>query len=202
MMTHPVRLEVNSPAGRDRIQLAIRLVLLAALSALGCSSVYWIAYLTLPALAALAIARDGAPGYLTKCAPTLVRGLRWLAAAYAYLWLLTDAPPSTSDGPVAFDITIGGNPSPGSALARLIKTLPALVVLVALSLVASVLWLAAAVCVLASQRVPTGLTDFIESTLRYQFRAFAYHLSLVDRYPSVDPSKNSPAPHGGIASTG
>jgi hypothetical protein len=198
MMTHPVRLEVNAPPGRDRIHLAIRLVLLAALSALGCSSVYWIAYLTLPALAALSIARDGAQGYLTERAPMLVRGLRWLAAAYAYLWLLTDAPPSTSDGPVTLEITIDGNPSPGSALARLIKTLPALVVLVALSLVASLLWIAAAACVLASERAPTGLTDFIESTLRYQFRAFAYHLSLVDRYPSVDPSRSSPPPHTGL----
>jgi hypothetical protein len=40
--------------------------------------------------------------------------------------------------------------------------------------------------VLASERVPPALSDFIEATLRYQFRLFAYHLSLVDRYPSFE----------------
>lgn len=202
MKPHPVHLEVNALPSRERVHLAIRLVLLAALSALGCSSVYWLAYLALPALAALSIARDGTQAYLNDRAPLIVRGLRWLASAHAYLWLLTDALPSKSDGPVRFEVAIGGSPSAGSALARLIKTLPALLVLVVLSIVASVLWIAAAVCVLACARMPLALADFIESTLRYQFRLLAYHCSLVDRYPSFESSRVFPSPRSGVASLG
>jgi len=50
MSTHPVWLEVENPRSQARIHVVTRLVLLAALAALGCSSIYWFLYLALPAL--------------------------------------------------------------------------------------------------------------------------------------------------------
>jgi hypothetical protein len=201
MSPHPIRFQVPAAPGRERIQIAVRLVLLVALAAIGCSSVYWLAYLATPAVVALFVLQEGSQRYLSERAPVLVRALRWLAGAYAYLWLLTDALPGASDHPVSFEVELGGNPSASSALGRLILSLPAVVVWMVLSFAAGLLWFAAALCVLASERVPAALSDFIEATLRYQFRLVAYHLSLVDRYPSFEmPSAAYSAP-GGMTSS-
>jgi hypothetical protein len=162
----------------------IRVALWLALGALGCSSVYWIAYLALPALAALVILQRGGEAYMAETAPRIVRVLRWMAAAYAYLWLLTDAvPDAQTDGPVVLEVKMGGSPSASSALLRLGLSLPALLLLVLTSFLAGALWIGAAVLVLLSEKVPAGVVDFLAATLRYQFRLVAYHLPLVERYP-------------------
>src|SRR6185295_10310825 len=152
---------------------------------IGCSSVYWIAYLALPALAASFILQRGSGQYLSEVAPVVVRVLRWLAAAYAYLWLLTDEPPGVAGAsPALLEIETGGAPTAASALARLVRSLPALLLMILLSFAAGLLWIVAALFILVSEQVPTGLSDFLTAALRYQFRLIAYHLSLVDRYPS------------------
>lgn len=167
--------------------MAIRLLLLMALGAIGCSSIYWLAYLTLPALAALLILQRGADRYVFEDGAAIARGLRWLAAAYSYLWLLTDELPTTSTtSPVTLEIVAGGSPTAGSALLRLVRSLPALALLILLSLIAGLLWFFAALSILVSQRVPPALAEFLTAALRYQFRLIAYHLSLVDRYPAFE----------------
>ncbi len=170
-----------------RVHVVIRLTLLVALGAVGCSSVYWVIYLALPAMAALLIAQKGGARYLADDAPAIVPVLRWLARAYAYLWLLTDAPPtSATGGPVDLDVAPSGQPTASSALLRLLYSLPALLLLAVLSFVAWVLWILGAVVVLVSERLPAFIADFLAATLRFQFRLVAYHLSLDDRYPSFE----------------
>lgn len=167
--------------------MAFRLLLLLALGSIGCSSVYWLAYLLLPALAALLIQQKGAERYVVEDAPAITRALRWLAAAYGYLWLLTDELPSTSSAsPVTLEIDASGSPTATSALLRLVQSLPALLLLILFSSIAGFLWIFAALSVLVSQRVPPALGEFLTATLRYQFRLIAYHLSLVERYPAFD----------------
>ncbi len=187
MLSHPVHFRVVFPEQMNRIHVIIRLVLLAAIGAAGCSSLYWLLFLGLPALAALFIVQKGAPRYLEEDAPRVVRVLRWLAGAYAYLWLLTDAPPTgEASGQVELDVEPTGEPSAASALLRLLYSLPALVVLAVLSLVASLFWVAGALFIVVTRRVPIPIADFLAAVLRYQFRLIAYHLSLVDRYPSFE----------------
>jgi hypothetical protein len=129
----------------------------------------------------------GSAQYLSEVAPPVVRGLRWLAAAYAYLWLLTDElPGADGTGPVLLEIEAGGAPSAASALARLVRSLPALLLMILLSFAAGLLWIVAALFIAISEQVPVGLADFLAAALRYQFRLIAYHLSLVDRYPSYE----------------
>jgi hypothetical protein len=172
----------------NRLQVVIRLAILAALATIGCSSVYWLLYLALPALAALLVSRDGTERYLADDAPGIVRVLRWCAGAYAYLWLLTDALPTTGAGvrgPVELSVEVGGKPTASSALLRLLTSLPALLLLAVLSLAAALLWIVAAVAVLATERIPAAIADFLAMKLRYQFRLVAYHLSLVDAYPAL-----------------
>ncbi len=194
MSSHPVRFRIEPPARLERIHVVIRLALLLALGMLGCSAVYWLLYLALPALVALFILQKGGERYLSDGAPRIVRGLRWLAGGYAYLWLLTDALPTTEiGGPLDFDVEVSGAPTAASALLRLVFSLPALLMACVLSLAATFLWLVGAIVVLINQRMPEAITDFLTLALRYQSRLIAYHLSLVERYPSLKEAPPAPA---------
>ncbi len=185
MFNHPVQLAIEHLKHTARIHVVTRLVLLAAFAALGCSGLYWFLYLALPALAAVEILRKGGDRYLAEDAPQVVRVLRWFASAYGYLWLLTDFLPTADGSPVDLRVEVGGHPTAGSALLRLLFSVPALALLVLLSLVAGVLWIAGAVLILVRERIPGAVVDFLAFTLRFQFQLVAYHLSLVDAYPSL-----------------
>lgn len=43
--------------------------------------------------------------------------------------------------------------------------------------------------ILVRKRLPAAIADFLALTLRFQFRLVAYHLSLVDQYPSLREGK-------------
>jgi hypothetical protein len=187
MSDHPVRVQIHQTMTFARVHVIIRLALLLAIGTVGGSSVYWLLYLALPALVGIAVTQKGGDRYLAEDAPRIVRALRWLAGAYAYLWLVTDVLPSTEPGgAVDLDVVAGGRPTATSALARLLYTIPALIVAVVLSLAAGLLWLVGAATVLINQRMPPAISDFLAMALRYQTRLFAYHVSLVDRYPSLE----------------
>jgi len=184
-MRHPVHLSIE-PEGRPRrIHVVLRLVLMVALGFVHFDRVYGVAYLAVPALVALAIGSRGAGRYVAEDAPRLARLLRWLAAAGAYLALLTDVPPTMAPGHVELTVEPGGAPTVGSALLRLVTSLPALLLVAVLSIVASFCWLVGAVCILVAERLPNVLRSFLTLTLRTQLRLVAYHLSIVDAYPSV-----------------
>jgi len=199
MSPHPVQFHVE-PARMGRVQVVIRLAFLAAVAAIGCSSFYWLLYLLLPVLAALLISRDGAERYLREDAPGAIRILRWLAGAYAFLWLLTDTVPG-SEGSASVELTVRpeGKPTPGFALLRIFTSLPALLGLAILSMAAALLWIIGAIWIVVAGRVPAPIADFIAMKLRYQFRLVAYHLSLVDAYPGIDAASLPHAPHPGAA---
>jgi hypothetical protein len=183
---HPVQFSVDRPTRASRLHVITRVVILLALAAVCSSSVYWILYLMLPAIVALVVVQKGAERAMAEEGTRAIQVLRWLASAYAYLFLLTDTLPTTGAGPVDLRIEPGPPPTPTSALLRLVYSIPALVLLTLLTLVASVLWLVGAIWILAAERMPTFIRDFLTLTLRYQFRFAAYHLSLVERYPALE----------------
>jgi len=185
MFDHPVQLDVQIPSRTARVHVLTRLVLLIAVGTLGTSALYGALYLGLPALVALVLSQKGADAARVQIAPKVVTALRWLAAAYGFMWMLTDVLPTAQGSPVDLRVEVSGQPTVGSALLRLLTSLPALLLLMLLSMVASVLWVIAALFVVVRQRMPEGIARFIIVTLRYQFRLAAYHLSLVDRYPSL-----------------
>ncbi len=185
MTNQPVQLLVEHPRQTERIHVVTRLAFLLAFAALGCSAVYWALYLALPAAVAVILIRKGGERYLTEDAPRIVRVLRWLAAAYGYLWLLTDVLPTSAGSPVDLKIETGGRPTATSALLRLVFSLPALVLLALLSAAAGILWVVGAVLILIRKQLPGAIADILTLTLRFQFQLVAYHLSLVERYPSL-----------------
>jgi hypothetical protein len=192
MSPHPVQLRVEG-SRIARLQVVVRLAILAALATLGCSSLYGALYFALPAIVALLVSGDGGKHYLEADAPAALRVLRWLAGAYAYLWMLTDALPTPGPGGAPeLTVEVGGNPSVSSSLARLVTSLPALLALVIVSIAGAVLWVVAAACVLATGDMPAPIREFIAVMLRFQFRCVAYHLSLVEVYPTLI---DAPLPH-------
>ena len=64
--THPVQLHIERPLHTRRVQALTRLLLLLAIGALGCSSIYWALYLGLPAIAAALVARKGGERFLAE----------------------------------------------------------------------------------------------------------------------------------------
>jgi len=193
MSSHPVQLQVEPPPTTERIHVVIRILLLFALGTIGVSWASCFLYLVVPALVALRILNGGAERYLAEDAPRVVRALRWLASACAYLALLTDVLPTSQGSPVDLAITPGGEPTPKSALLRLLTSLPAALLLAILSVAAGVWWLVGAVVVLIRRRMPAAIADFITGVLRYQFRLIAYHLSIVDRYPTFGEARTAHA---------
>jgi hypothetical protein len=191
MRGHPVHLTIERGPRPRRIHVLLRLVLMLALGFIGFSRVWGLVYLAVPALVALAIMHRGAGRYLAEDAPRIARGLRWVAAALAYLSLLTDALPTAEPGPVDLAIEPRGTPTAASALLRLLASLPALLLVAVLSFVAGICWVAGAVCILVAERLPAALASFLTLTLRVEMRLCAYHLSLVDAYPSL--SEDVPA---------
>jgi hypothetical protein len=195
VQAHPVHVQIERTARPRRVHLVLRLVLLIGLGALGASRFSWVVYLALPALAAIVILQKGGEGYRTEVAPRAVPALRWLAGAYAYLWLLTDSFPTTRPGPVDVRIDATATPTASSALLRLLTSIPALILVALLSVVGGLCWLVGAVSILVAEKLPAFIADFLALVLRVQIRFLAYHLSLVDAYPSVSeaPAAHAPA---------
>jgi hypothetical protein len=193
MSPHPVQLHVEKQSHVPRIQVAIRLVMVVALGLIGWSSIYWLLYLQIPAVVALVVLNKGTAHYVDRTVPGLVRALRWLAVAYAYLCFLTDVLPTADGSPVDLRIEPTARPTPKSALLRILTSLPALVLVAVLAAVASVVWIVIAAFALVTERLPPALPDFMILVLRTKFRLAAYHLSLVDRYPSPAGEQLAPA---------
>jgi len=194
MSFHPVQLQVHRLDRLPRIQVLIRLVLVLALGIIGWSSIYWLLYLAMPALVALSLSQQGADSYFSQQGPRLVRALRWLVGAEAYLCFLTDVLPTSEGSPVDLRVNLTGVPSVRGALLRLVYSLPALLLVAVLTIASGLVWLLAAVTALISERVPRALAEFLLLAIRVRFRFIAYHLSLVDRYPSlVDQSVDQPS---------
>lgn len=105
-------------------------------------------------------------------------------AFYAYLAIVTDRFPSEkAEELVKFQVRTSGTPTVGSALLRLIYSIPSAFVLSLLGIVSEVLWVIAAIMVLAQENYPDGIYNFQLGILRWEARLLAYHASLVEQYP-------------------
>jgi hypothetical protein len=184
-MTYPVQLDVTSPLRFDRAQLALRVVVAIALGCIGMTGSWltWLLFLVLPVFAAIGVSTRGARRYLDELGPGLWRVLTWLLAFSAYMLLLTDRFPTGEPTGVQVEIQVDGQPTVGSALVRLLTSIPSGIVLGLLGIVSWVLILVGAGMILIEGRVPFGILGFQRGILRWQARLLAYHASLVEDYP-------------------
>ena len=176
---YPVTFDVTRPEKFERPQLVLRIIAYFILS-----FVTGLAYWGFPVLTAIWISQKGSQRFLEEDGPRIRGWLRWIIALDAYVFILTDRFPSESaDESVRLDIQVGGSPSVGSALLRLIFSIPSALVLGVLGWVASVIWIIAAIQILMNETYSPGLYDFQRGVVRWNARLLAYHASLVDPYP-------------------
>ena len=97
--------------------------------------------------------------------------------------LLVDRFPTGDDDDVRIQIANTGRPTVGSALSRLVTSIPSGFVLLLLWCVSSVLWIVAAVSVVLGLAMPDSILAFQRGVLRWQARLVAYHASFVEEYP-------------------
>jgi hypothetical protein len=180
---YPVTFDVSRPEKFERPQLFLRILVAIILWVLA-SIVGWVFYLVFPVLAAIFVSQKGPEKYLEEDGPRMTEWLRWVVAVFAYLLILTERfPTEKPEEIVRFEVKTEGAPTVGSALLRLIYSIPSVLVLGLLGIVSAVVWVIAAVMVLIQENYPNGLYNFQRGVLRWEARLLGYHASLVDQYP-------------------
>jgi len=176
---YPVTFDATRPDKFERPQIFLRILLWILLS--------WIvglAFFVLPIAAAIYISQKGSEKFLEEDGPKMTGWLRWIMAFYAYLAIVTDRFPSEkAEELVKFEVRTSGTPTVGSALLRLIYSIPSAFVLGLLGIVSEVLWVIAAVMVLVQENYPDGIYNFQRGIVRWEARLLGYHASLVEQYP-------------------
>jgi hypothetical protein len=184
MHPYPVHFDVAvRPAHYDRWQIALRLLVLLVLGVVGApvGMVIGFLYLALPIFAAIVIADRGPVDYLAQLGPRLERWIGWLIAVYAYVALLTDRFPTHLEPPeILFSVDRGGTPTVRSSLVRLVKAIPSALMVLVLGLIGGLLWIVAAIFVLAKRGYPDWIFEYQRGLVRLVARLFGYQASLVD----------------------
>jgi hypothetical protein len=96
--------------------------------------------------------------------------------------LITDRIP-IDDERARVELRFTGRPTIGTALARLITSIPSVVALFFVGFVSCLLWVVSLLTILFSGTVPASIIDFQSGYLRWQARLIAYHASFVAEYP-------------------
>ncbi len=186
MAAYPVTFNVTRPEKFERPQVVLRILVIIILSMLA-GAFGWIlaaAYLILPVLAAIFISQKGSERYIAEDSTRMTTWLRWIMALYSYLAVLTDRfPTEKPEQIVNLDLRPAGSPTVGSALLRLIYSIPSAFVLAILGIAGAVIWIIAVIFILVQETYPEGLYNFQLGIMRWQARLFGYHASLVDQYP-------------------
>jgi hypothetical protein len=200
MVDYPVTFDITRPEKFERPHVFLRLLVVIILSILA-GAIGWLfglVYLALPVVAAIFISQRGAQGYLEQDAPRVTGWVRWIIALYAYLGILTDRfPTEKPEEIVHFEVKPGGSPTVGSALLRLIYSIPSALVLAILGIASGIVLIIAAIMVLIQENYPDGLYNFQRGILRWEARLLGYHASLVGEYPpfalDTEPLGGAPA---------
>ena len=199
MASYPATFDIAPPQKFDRIQIAIRVLIIVILSILGgvIGWLYGAVFLAIPVAAAILVSQRGAQRYLAEADQNMTKWLRFLLGFYAYMGLLTDRFPNQEPKETLhFEVSASGSPTAGQALLRIILVIPHAVILALLGVVAVVLLLIAAVMILIQETYPQSIYSFQRGVLRWEARVFAYLASLVDEYPpfALDAESEGKAP--------
>lgn len=193
--TYPVRIEVAVPARFARVQLLVRVLVVAAFGMIHESGpgLFGLLYFGLPVVAAVLITQRNGAGYLERDAPWLISALEWVVGFYAYMLFVTDKFPLDAQGrAVRLNVSVQGSPTVGRALLRLVTSLPQLVVLLFVGLASFVIAVIAAAGILLFESYPESLRAFQREVVGWIARLFSYHASLVETYPPLGFTNQAP----------
>ena len=199
-MSYPASFDVQPPKEFDKAQVLLWVLIIFVISVFQINNIiFGGTYLILPVLAAVLISQRGAEQYLAEAEDGPTKWLRYLMAFYSYMALATDTLPTKQpEEIVQLNVEPGGSPTVGSALLRLIFGIPHAIALAILGVVFVVVWVIAAISILASGGYPDWASAYIRGYLRWTARFFAYLASLVEEYPPFSLANGGePAPAGG-----
>jgi hypothetical protein len=183
MMDYPVQVDVISPPRFERIQILLRIALSIALGWIGITAGWLVCvlYFALPVFAAIALSTVAGERYREK----LWRVLDWLLRFSGFMLMVVDRFPTgdEEDNEIRVAVRFTGKPTVGSALLRLLTSLPSGIALMVLWFVSSILWVVGAIVVLVGGWMPQPILGYQRAILRWQARLVAYHASLVAEYP-------------------
>jgi hypothetical protein len=180
-MAFPVTLDVERRPVFQRSHVFLRVALLVVIGWVG--HPIGLLWLGLPVVAAILVSQKGGQRFQDEDGPTVTRVLNWILDLVAYLALLTDQLPGRGEHPVRFQVDRLGSPTVGSALLRILYSIPSLIVLAILTFVGAIVWMIAVVLVLVDEKYPESLWRFLLGIVRWEACLLAYLASLVDRYP-------------------
>lgn len=181
---HPVRLEIERPERFDRAHVIIRAAILIAFSLL--MAFLWLLvliYVAVPFIAAILISSER-HRFREEGALRIKRWIHTIVAADAYYTLLTDRfSLERPEDNVRLEFEVSANPTPGSALSRLVTSVPSALVLLVLGIAAIVSGIVAGLIALVAGNYPEPIYRFHYGVVNWTARLLAYHASLVDEYP-------------------
>jgi Domain of unknown function (DUF4389) len=191
---YPVVFDTVRPERFDRPQVFLRLVVLFVFSAVG--SVGSLLYFGFPVLAGIMISGKGGQRFMEEDSPRVAGWLHWIVAVAAYVFFLSDRFPTERPETAArLEIAPSGIPTVGTAVLRIITSIPSVLVLLLLCIVSVVVWVVAAIWVLVRRTYPEVLYGYQRAVVRWGARLLAYHASIVDRYPpfAIDTKAETPS---------
>src|SRR5262245_19534056 len=158
MIPYPVHFSAARPEHFTRLQLLLRVAVFIALGVLSVSfgTIFAFVYLALPLYAASRLASLGsAHAYLHEDGPRVKKALHWLASVFAWVGLVVDRLPAhQANETVTVEIDdTSPEPTPGTAIARILTGLPSALVLLILGWLGMFVWLWAALSILFVARV-------------------------------------------------
>jgi len=184
MSSYPVTFRLERPARMSRAHVFLRIVVLVLSSwIVGTGGWLGLAYLGLPAAAAILISQKGRQRYLAESGDRVAGWVAFFVGVLAYVALLTDELPGGGRQPIRLEIVRSGDPSVETALLRILKATPSALALALLGLAGSAVWLVAAISILLDETFPAPLWSFQYGVIAWQARLMAYLASLVAPYP-------------------
>ena len=194
---HPIAIRLDGDLGRPRLIVAFRPLLVVP-------HLCWLALWAVPAVGAVvaawvaALATGRVPAPLHRFLASFVRET---AHVSAFLHLVGRPYPGflgrEDSYPVELTIAPPASQRRLGVLARIVLSLPALLLASAFTIVAllaaALAWFAA----LATGRMPGGLRDLGAAALRYEAQTAGYLLLLTTRYPDASPRLDAPTEEDG-----
>lgn len=199
MASYGVIFDINQQERYDRVQIAIRVLIVVIVSLLSTvlGWLYGLIWLGIPVVAAILIAQKGGATYLREADDGMKKWLRFIIAFWAYMAILTDRLPNQDPREtLRFETTSDGEPTAGGVLLRIITTIPHWIVLGFIGIVYWVLLIVAAIMVLIQEKYPEGIFTFQRGYMRWSVRVLGYMAGLVQEYP---PFAFDTGPEGGAA---
>lgn len=180
-MAYPVVFDVSRPPRFQRAHVVLRVVLLVLLGWVGLP--IGLLWLGIPVASAVLISGKDGKRYLAEEGPKVQNALAFIVGVVAYLALLTERLPGGGENPARFEVRRSGVPTVGSALLRIVTSIPSLIVLGLFAFVGVFVWLMALVLVLVGGAYPESWWRFLRGIVRWEAYLLAYLASLVDAYP-------------------